>query len=84
MYFKAKKWVWKLNLKNCTINLNISPEKAITCETLTIDSKFLDILQTKIVAKEENISISCDVSKTKMLVWFSTYDEKEIPQVASL
>ena len=62
------------------MNLDISPEKALIGETLAIESKFLEILQTEIIAKEENISIYCDVSKTKMLVWFSTYDKKEIPK----
>ena len=70
----------EVEFRNCAINLNISPEKAITGETLAIESKFLEILQTEIIAREENISTWCDVSKTKMLVWFSTYDEKEIPK----
>ena len=62
------------------MNLNISPEKAIITETLAIESNFLEILQNKIIAKEENLSVWCDVSKKEMLVWFSTYDEKEIPK----
>lgn len=65
-----------IEFKNCAMILDISPEKAITGETLAIESKFLEILQTEVMAKEENISICCDVSKTKILVWFCTYDEK--------
>ena len=70
----------EVEFRNCAINLNISPEKAITGETLAIESKLLEILQTEIIAKEENTSIWCDVSKTEMFIWFSTYDEKEIPK----
>ena len=69
-----------IEFRNCAMNLNISPEKAIVGETLAIESNFLEILQNKIIAKEENISVWCDVSKKEMLVWFSTYDEKEIPK----
>ena len=54
----------------------ISPRKAIIGETLATESNFLEILQGKIVAKEENLSVWCDVSKKEMLVWFSSYDEK--------
>ena len=70
----------EVEFRNYAINLNISPEKAITGETLAIESKLLEILQTEIIAKEENTSIWCDVSKTEMFIWFSTYDEKEIPK----
>ena len=62
------------------MNLNISPEKEIIGETWAIESHFLEILQNKIIAKGENLSVWCDVSKKEMLVWFSTYDEKEIPK----
>ena len=69
-----------IEFRNCAMNLNISPEKAIIGETLAIESNFLEILQNKIIAKEENISVWYDVSKKEMLLWFSTYDEKEIPK----
>ena len=69
-----------IEFRNCVMNLNISREKAIIGETLAIESIFLEILQNKIIAKEENLSLWCDVSKKEMLVWFSSYDEKEIPK----
>ena len=70
-----------IEFKNCEMNLDISPEKAITGKTLAIESKFLEKLQAEIIAKEENVSIWCDVSKTNMHVWFSTYDGKDIPKL---
>ena len=69
-----------IEFRNCAMDLNISREKAIIGETLAIESIFLEILQNKIIAKEENLSLWCDVSKKEMLVWFSSYDEKEIPK----
>ena len=33
-----------IEFKNCAMNLDISPEKAITGKTLAIESKFLEIL----------------------------------------
>ena len=39
-----------IEFKNCGMNLNISPEKAMTGKVLAIESKFLEILQTKIIA----------------------------------
>ena len=50
------------------MNLNISPAKAIIGETLAIESNFLEILQNKSIAKEEKLSVWCDVIKKKMLV----------------
>ena len=66
----------EIEFTNYAMNLNISPEKAITGECLLTELRFLEELQNKIVHKRENIW--CDVRKTKMLVWFSTYDEKDI------
>ena len=71
-----------IECRNCPMNLNISPAKAIIGETLAIESNFLEILQNKSIAKEEKLSVWCDVIKKKMLVWFSTYYEKEIPVIA--
>ena len=68
----------EVEFRNCGMNSNTSPEKAIIGETLAIESHFLEILQNKIIAKEENLSVWCDVSKEEMFVWFSTYDEKKI------
>ena len=64
-----------IEFKNCAMNLDISPEKVITGESLVIESKYLEILQNKIIAKE-NLSIWCNVSKKEMFVWFPTYDKK--------
>ena len=47
------------------MNLNISPAKAIIGETLAIESNFLEILQNKSIAKEEKLSVWCDVIKKK-------------------
>ena len=71
-----------IECRNCPMNLNISPAKAIIGETLAIESNFLEILQNKSIAKEEKLSVWFDVIKKKMLVWFSTYYEKEIPVIA--
>ena len=46
-----------IEFRNCVMNLNISPEKAIIGETSAIESNFLEILQNKIIAKEENLSV---------------------------
>ena len=46
------------------MNLNIPPEKAIIGETLAIESNLLEILQNKIIVKEENLSVWCDVSSS--------------------
>ena len=71
----------RIEFRNCAMNLNISPEKAIIGETLAIESDFLEILQNEVIAKQENLSVWCDVSKKEMLVWFSTYDKKETPKL---
>ena len=70
----------EVEFTNCVMNLNILPEKAITGESLLIESKFLEKRQNQIAAREENLSIWYDVSKTKIFVWFSTYDYKQIPR----
>lgn len=51
----------EIEFTNSPMNLNISPEKAITSESLLIERKFLEEVQNKIVQIEENISIWCDV-----------------------
>ena len=61
---------------NCIMNLSISAEKSIISETLLVEHNFLKELQIEVMQREENISVWCDASKTKMFVWFSTYDEK--------
>ena len=71
-----------IECRNCPMNLNISPAKSIIGETLAIESNFLEILQNKSIAKEEKLSVWCDVITKEMLVCFSTYCEKEIPVIA--
>ena len=39
---------------------------------------FLLMTRKKIIAKEEPLSVWCNVNKKEMFVWFSTYDEKKI------
>ena len=56
------------------INLGVFPEKAITGESLTIETNFLNILQKKkkFAEEQENLSICCNIFKKEMFVWFST------------
>ena len=70
-----RRWIYKLCNK-----FKYLSKKAITGESLLIESKFLEKLQSQIAAREENLSTWCDVSKTKMFVWFFTYYEKQIPR----
>ena len=66
-----------IEFRNCVMNLNISPKKAIIGETSAIESNFLEILQNKIIAKEENLSVWCDVSKNKCLFGFLLMTRKK-------
>ena len=59
-----------IEFKNCAMNLNISPEKAMTGKVLAIESKFLEILQTKIIAKEEKYLFAVMLVKQKCLFDF--------------
>ena len=47
----------EIEFTNSAMNLNISPEKAITSESLLTERTFLEEVQNKIVKIEENISV---------------------------
>ena len=65
-----------IEFKNCTMNFDISPEKAITGESLVIESKFLEILQNKIIAKE-NYLFGVMLVKKKCLFGFLLMTRKK-------
>ena len=66
-----------IEFRNCAMYLKISPKKTIIGETLAIESNFLEILQNKIIAKEENLSVWCDVSKKKCWLGFLLMTRKK-------
>ena len=53
---------------NCIRNLNISAEKSVIGENLLVKQNFFKKLSTETMRKEDNISVWCDVKKSKMFV----------------
>ena len=65
-----------IEFRNCAINLGVFPEKAMTGESLTIETNFLNIVKKKIAEEQENLPIWCNIYKKKclfglMFVWFN-------------
>ena len=59
-----------IEFKNCAMILGISPEKVITGETLAIESKFLEILQTELWQKKKIYLFAVMLVKLKYLFGF--------------
>ena len=62
-----------IEFRNCAINLGVFPEKAMTGESLTIETNFLNVVKKKIAEEQENLPIWCNIYKKEMFVWFNVY-----------
>ena len=60
-----------IEFRNCAINLGVFPEKAMTGESLTIETNFLNVVKKKIAEEQENLPIWCNIYKKEMFVWFN-------------